>query len=163
MNKLFISDLVDRMGNEWTIQEKDQKGVKELILDMDMEDKFPMVCFEHTEDSDFDVTIEESKFLNDSTYDGSWLVGRNDDEIVFLINLKSAKGKLIIDTFEVNTDYRGMGFGGNVVATIESVAENYYKEISASPFDTYAGSFWNHLDYLEWRDGNLVKPLNAEI
>ena len=64
MNKLFISDLVDRMGNEWTIQEKDQKGVKELILDMDMEDKFPMVCFEHTDDSDFDVTIEVISYFH---------------------------------------------------------------------------------------------------
>ena len=160
MNKLFIDDLVDRMGNELTILETDQKGMKEQIIEMEMEDKFPMICYEHTEDSEFDVSIDESKFLNDTTHDGTWILGKNDDEIIFVINLQAVKSKLIIDAFEVNVDYRGEGFGANVVATVESVAEHYYKEISASPFDVDAGNFWNHMDYLTWTDeGELVKPL----
>lgn len=160
MNKLFIDDLVDRMGNELTILETDQKGMKVLIVEMEMEDKFPMICYEHTEDSEFDVSIDESKFLNDSTHDGTWILGKNDDEIIFVINLQAVKNKLIIDAFEVNVDYRGEGFGSNVIATVESVAEHYYKEISASPFDVDAGNFWNHMDYLTWTDeGELVKPL----
>lgn len=160
MNKLFVDDLVDRMGNELTILETDQKGMKDLIVKMEMEDKFPMVCYEHTEDSEFDVSIDESKFLNDTTHDGTWILGKNDDEIIFVINLQAVKNKLIIDAFEVNVDYRGEGFGANVVATVESVAEHYYKEISASPFDVEAGNFWNHMDYLTWTvEGELVKPL----
>ena len=160
MNKLFIDDLVDRMGNELTILETDQKGMKALIVNMEMEDKFPMICYEHTEDSEFDVSIDESKFLNDTTHDGTWILGKNDDEIIFVINLKAVKSKLIIDAFEVNVDYRGEGFGANVIATVESVAEHYYTEISASPFDVEAGNFWNHMDYLIWTvEGELVKPL----
>ena len=159
MNKQFIDDLVDRMGNEMTIIETNQNGVKSHIHRMEMEDKFPMICYEHTEDSEFDVSIDESKFLNDKTHDGFWILGMNDDEIVFIINLQSSKNKLIIDTFEVNTDYRGEGFGRNVISVIEDIAEHYYGEISASPFDVDAGEFWNHMDYLEWRDGNLIKQL----
>lgn len=160
MNKLFIDDLVDRMGNELTILETDRISAKEQIIEIEMENKFPMICYEHTDDSEFDVSIDESKFLNDSTHDGTWILGTNDDEIVFIINLQAVKNKLVIDAFEVNMDYRGEGFGSNVIATVESVAEHYYKEISASPFDVDAGNFWNRLDYLTWTDeGELVKPL----
>lgn len=159
MNKLFIDDLMDRMGNELTILECDQKCVKETIIDMGMEDKFPMICYEHTEDSDFDVTIDESKFLNDSMHQGSWLIGKNDDDIVFIINLNKYGKRLEIDALEINVDYRGDGFGGNVVDVIESVAENYYNEISVSPFDTDAMNFWNHMDYMEADNGLFIKSL----
>ena len=160
MNKLFIDDIVDRMGNELTILECDQKSVKELIIDMGMEDKFPMICFEHTEDSDFDVSIDESKFLNDSSHNGSWLLGKNDDEIIFLINFKSYGKRLEIDALETNIDYRGEGFGANVVGVVESVAEHYYDEVSVSPFDTDAMNFWNHMDYLEMKDGLFIKSFD---
>lgn len=162
MNLLFLNDLVDRLGNEMTILKTDQKSLKDLICRMDMEDKFPMICHEYTEDSNFEVSINESKFLNDVMHRGTWLVGMNEDEIIFLCNLNAYGMRLDIDTFEVNKDYRGEGLGGSIVSVIESIAEHYYDEISASPFDTDAGTFWVHLDYLEWRDGNLVKPLNSD-
>ena len=162
MNLLFLNDLVDRLGNEMTILKTDQKSLKDLICRMDMEDKFPMICHEYTEDSNFEVSINESKFLNDVMHRGTWLVGMNEDEIIFLCNLNAYGISLDIDTFEVNKDYRGEGLGGSIVSVIESIAEHYYNEISASPFDTDAGTFWVHLDYLEWRDGNLVKPLNSD-
>ena len=162
MNLLFLNDLVDRLGNEMTILKTDQKSLKDLICRMDMEDKFPMICHEYTEDSNFEVSINESKFLNDVMHRGTWLVGMNEDEIIFLCNLNAYGMRLDIDTFEVNKDYRGEGLGGSIVSVIESIAEHYYNEISASPFDTDAGTFWVHLDYLEWRDGNLVKPLSAD-
>ena len=150
------------MGNDLNIINTDQKNLKNLICNMDMEDKFPMVCHEYTEDSNFEVSINETKFLNAKTHRGHWIVGMNDDEIVFICNLNAYGMRLDIDTLEVNKDYRGNGLGGNIVAVIESVAEHYYSEISASPFDTEAGNFWNYMDYLEWRDGNLVKPLNID-
>ena len=163
MNILFLNDLIDRMGNEMNILKMDQKDLKNLICRMDMEDKFPMICHEYTEDSNFEVNINDSIFLNDNLHRGTWLVGMNDDEIIFICNLNTYGTRLDIDTFEVNKDYRGDGLGGNILATIESVAEHYYDEISASPFDTDAGMFWIHMDYLEWRDGHLIKPLNKEI
>ena len=163
MNPLFLNDLVERLGNDLNIIKTDQKSLKDLICRLDMEDKFPMICHEYTEDSNFDVSINDSMFLNGMLHIGNWIAGMNDDEIVFICNLNAYGKRLDIDTLEVNKDYRGEGLGGNIVAVIESVAEHYYNEISASPFDVEAGNFWNHLDYLEWRDGILVKPLNMEI
>ena len=78
MNKLFIDDLVERLEFEFTIQKTNQKGVKSQIIKMEMESKFPMICYEHTEDSEFEVSADESKFLNDNMHDGTWIIGKND-------------------------------------------------------------------------------------
>lgn len=162
MNKLFIDDLISMLENDFTIQKTDQKGVKETLIQMDMVNNFPMVCYEHTDDSNFEESIDESKFLNDSIHSGTWIIGKNDDEVIFVLNINAYGNRLDIDTLEINSDYRGEGLGGNIVSVIESVAEHYYDEISTSPYDTNASNFWNYMDYLEWRDGNLVKPLNVE-
>ena len=161
MNKLFVDDLVERLGYEFddvTVNTQDE--VRKTIVEMKEYDAFPMICYEHTRDSDFDVEISESKFLNDLAHVGTWIIGINEDEIVFLLNLKDrGKSVLEIDTLEVNGEMHGLGIGANVVATIESVAEDYYDKIVVSPFDTDAQNFWRKMEYEEDRNGNFVKKV----
>lgn len=162
MNKLFIDDLVERFEFELdTVLDGSQGGVKSKLIELGECEHFPMVCYEHTNDSSFEVDMSESKFLNDSAHIGTWLMGINEDEIIFVLNLKNkGNSTLEIDALEVRDELRGQGLGANIVAVIESVAEQYYNEIIVSPFDTDAQVFWEKMDY-EWRnDGSLIKKLN---
>jgi hypothetical protein len=61
---------------------------KELVETKEY-DRFPMISYEHTRDSNFDVEISESKFLNDLSHIGTWIMGTNEDELIFMLNLKS--------------------------------------------------------------------------
>ena len=47
----------------------------------------------------------------------------------------------------------------NIVSIIEDTACDYFDYISASPFDTDAKSFWEHIGYIEDVNGNMVKDL----
>lgn len=163
MNTLFLADLVERFGFEMdTIVKGDQKKVKEKLIELGDCDHFPMICYEHTSDSNFDVDITESKFLNDSSHSGTWLMGINDDEIAFIINLKKKSNSILeIDAMEIRDDLRGQGLGANIVAVIESVAEQYFSAICISPFDTDAWNFWERMEYDSWKDGYLIKNLNG--
>jgi len=160
MNKLFIDDLLEKMENlSDTVKVIDQGSLKNIIILYDC-NQFPMICNEYTPDSNFDVDIDESKFLNDRSYNGTWIIGCNDDTIDFLVCLKSYEQMLFIDVLEVNEDMRGQGLGGNIVSIIESVAETYYPTISVSPFDTDAINFWEHMEYYkEENHPNWVKKL----
>ena len=148
MNKLFIDALVERMGYEFDdISVNTQDEVRKTIVEMKEYDAFPMICYEYTNDSNFEVEISESKFLNDLLHEGTWIMGINEDEIVFLLNLKDmGKSILEIDTLEVNSEMRGLGIGANIIATIESVAEDFYDKIVVSPFDTDAQNFWRKME-----------------
>lgn len=161
MNKLFIDALVERMGYEFDdISVNTQDEVRKTIVEMKEYDAFPMVCYEHTNDSNFEVEISESKFLNDLSHEGTWIMGINEDEIVFLLNLKDmGKSILEIDTLEVNDEMRGLGIGANIIATIESVAEDFYDKIVVSPFDTDAQNFWRKMEYDEDKNGIFAKEV----
>lgn len=160
MNNLFIDDLVERLEDEFeSVKVCTQKEVKSLLMEMRMCDKFPMICYEYTEDSGFMTDISESKFLTDSIHSGTWIVCINDDIIECIINLNSYNGNLEIDTMEINEDKRGFGLGSNVVSIVESVAETYYKTMMVSPYDTSAINFWEHMEYSEWRNGYIFKRL----
>lgn len=161
MNKLFIDALVERMGYEFDdISINTQDEVRKTIVEMKEYDAFPMICYEHTNDSNFEVEISESKFLNDLSHEGTWIMGINEDEIVFLLNLKDmGKSILEIDTLEVNDEMRSLGIGANIIATIESVAEDFYDKIVVSPFDTDAQNFWRKMEYDEDKNGIFAKEV----
>ena len=161
MNKFFVDDLLERLETlSDTVNVIDQKSLKNTIILYGCQNQFPMVCNEYTPDSNFDVDIDESKFLNDGCYNNTWIIGYDDDTINFLICLKTYEQILFIDVLEVNDDMRGQGLGGNIVSIIESVAETYYHTISVSPFDTDAINFWEHMEYYnEENHLNWVKRL----
>ena len=163
MNKLFIDDLVERFGFELdTVLDGSQDGVKSKLIELGECEHFPMVCYEHTNDSSFDVDISESNFLNGIAHVGTWIMGLNEDEVIFVLNLKNKNNSVLeIDAFEIRDELRGQGLGANIVAVIESVAEQYYNAICVSPFDTDAENFWVKMGFQEWRgDGYLIKKLN---
>ena len=161
MNKFFVDDLLERLETlSDTVNVIDQKSLKNTIILLGCQNQFPMICYEHTNDSNFDVDMDESKFLNDRNYNGTWIVGCDDDAFNFLICLKTYEQILFIDALEVNEDMRGQGLGGNIVSIIESVAEPYYPTISVSPFDTDAINFWEHMEYYkEENHSNWIKKL----
>lgn len=161
MNKLFIDALVERMEYEFDdISVNTQDEVRKTIVAMKEYDSFPMVCYEHTNDSEIEVEISESKFLNDILHEGTWIVGINEDEIVFILNLKDmGKSILEIDTLEVNDEMRGLGIGTNIITIIESVAEDFYDKIMVSPFDTDSQNFWIKMEYDEDVNGIFAKEV----
>ena len=163
MNILFIYDVVDALSESICVSVTNQKEVK-FILES-KENEFPMICCEYTPDSDIEVLPDESKFLNDESHDGTWIIGSDydeDDKTYFVINFKSEKHTLEIDTFEISKNLRGKGYGAKALDLIESIAEDYYDKIVVSPFDTDAMNFWEHRGYVEDKYGNLVKDFNCE-
>ena len=156
MNLLFINGLLtdlDDLGHNSCVMGQD--GVKSILEDEIDEglDNFPMICYEYTEDSDFEVGIDETKFLNDSAHDGDWIMGGNDEQIEFLVNLKEHGKTLEIDCLEVAKDLRNTGIGRDVVECIEENAREFYDKVIISPFDTEAINFWNHMEYVEGNSG----------
>lgn len=161
MNKFFLDDLTERLNTIFDgVQILDQKSVKGHLVFLDMTRKFPMICNEYTQDSNIDVDIDESKFLNDKSYNGIWILGGSEDTIDFILCLKTYEQILFIDVLEVNSEMRNQGIGGNVVSIIESVAEQYFSAIFVSPFDTDAINFWEHMEYCQEKNCNWIKPLN---
>ena len=119
-----------------------------------------MICYEYTPDSNVEVDPSESKFLNYSSHSVTLLFVFDDDNVVFLLCLKSKPGGVEIDTIEINSDMRNEGFGEKIVCTIETIAyDNLYTYISVSPFDTNAMNFWEHMEYVEDMRGNWTKIL----
>ena len=93
---------------------------------------------------------------NQTMYEYSY----DDDNVVFLLCLKSKPGGVEIDTIEINSDMRGEKIGERIVCTIETIAyDNLYTYISVSPFDTDAMNFWEHMEYIEDMRGNWTKIL----
>ena len=155
MNKLFIDDLVERLEFVLdTVTVNTQDEVRKTLVETKEYDRFPMISYEHTRDSIFEVEISESNFLNDLSHNGTWIMGTNQDDLIFILNLKSKGSVLEIDAFEIRDELRGQGLGSNILSVIESVAEQYYSSIIVSPFDTTAINFWDHMEYEEDKNGN---------
>ena len=167
MNKLFLDELMDQLalGGDLhcVVTKVSQEYLKEYILEDQNYVPFPMVCKEYTNDSKFMVSVDESKFLNSKDYDLTWLIGSDYDGYPsFLLCLDSCENSqfiLFIEVFEVNNFMRGQGMGANVLSILESVAEKYYTHISVSPFDTDAMNFWEHMEYVEGKNGQWIKKL----
>lgn len=166
MNKLFIDDLVERLETVVDVVKVcEQHDILDYIDDYDYKEgcnHFPMICFETSNDNCFNVQTSESKFLYDPMYKGTWIIGIENDTIAFIMCLRNINSLLHIDAFEVNTDMRGQGVGGNVVSVIESISENYFENIAVSPFDTDAMSFWEHMEYEEGNNGYWLKDMKRE-
>lgn len=162
MNTFFIADLVERLGFELdTIVKGTQNTVKSKLLELNEYDRFPMISYEHTNDSNFDVDISESNFLNNISHSGTWIMGINDDEVIFIVNLKNKNNSVLeIDALEIRDELRGQGLGSDIVSVIESVAGQYYTSICVTPFDTDAENFWKCIGYEEWVNDYLIKKLN---
>jgi hypothetical protein len=164
MNKLFLGELMDWLAigsdSHCVVTKVSQEYLKEYILEEQNYVPFPMVCKEYTNDSKFMVSVDESKFLNSKDYDRTWLIGSDYDGYPsFLLCLDSCENNLSIEAFEVNNFMRGKGMGANVLSILESVAEKYYTHISVSPFDTDAMNFWEHMEYVEGKNGQWIKKL----
>lgn len=121
---------------------------------------FPMISFERTTDSNVEVSPKESRFLNDSSHEGNWFIGYDDDDIYFIINLKDDRQTIEIDTFEVNIHKRNMKLGSSVVDAVENAVSGNYDYIEISPFDTDAINFWEHMGYREGNNGYWIKKLD---
>lgn len=111
---------------------------------------FPMVCYEYTPDSPYEVEISESIFLNDSSHDYKWIVGLDSaEEPVFVMCLKDIEksDELEIDVLEVSKEHRNKGVAGNILELVERCASKNYKRTCITPFDTSAMNFWKHNGY----------------
>lgn len=155
MNYLFIKDFESRIEDAgYCIDRISQKDLMDLMSgDKDLADNFPMICYEHTDDSVFESTIHDSTFINDKIHDGDWFIIGNEDEVFCILNLQQRGSILIIDTIEVSIEHRGKGIASDIIYVIESVAEDYYGAIEVSPFDTSAINFWENMDYVEQNNG----------
>lgn len=160
MKNNFIEDIIESFEeNIPEIHLCNQGYVKDILKNECS--NFPMICFEFTQDcSVSDVSIDESKFLNDSTHDGNWIVGKNDDDVCFVLNLKETNGCIEIDAFEVNANMRYSGLGSFVVSVLEYIGKDYYDKIILKPFDMDASIFWNHMGYVEEKNGYWIKKIN---
>lgn len=158
MDYLFIKDFIESIENSgYCVDRLKQRGVKELLADNpDIAKNFPMICCEYTEDSVFESSIHDSKFINDRSHEGDWFVIGDEDEVYCILNLQEHGQYLVIDTIEVNAQMRGKGIGGKIIDIIESVGEEYYNYIEVSPFDTGAINFWESREYVESNNGTWI-------
>ena len=117
-------------------------------------DEFPMITYEYTPDTQFEVSINESKFLNDPVYEGDWLSISN----ICLMKIEIEHDTLIINTFEINENYRNEGFARKIIELLEHVSKTYINTIKIIPFDTNAKDFWEYLGY-ENEDDKLYKRI----
>lgn len=122
-----------------------QKQLRYILKDV--EQNFPMTCFEYTSDDMFEEFSDRSKFLYDEVHDGKWMF--IDD--VCLVCFQDNDDSLIIDVFEVNDRFRGEGFGRKIVECIEKSCEGIYNNIKVVPFDTKAETFWEHMCYTNYK------------
>lgn len=116
--------------------------------------EFPMISYEYTPDTKFEVSVDESKFLNDSIYEGDWLSVSN----ICLMKIEVENDTLTINTFEINENYRNEGFARKIIDVLEHVSKSYLNNIKIIPFDNNAKDFWEHLEYKN-EDDKLYKRI----
>lgn len=144
----FIEDFIENIesGNKFPVKKMTQAELKYFLSENEDEygREFPMICYEHTDDSNDEVSIDETKFLNDKEHDGTWIVGERYGEVAFIVCFKEDDDELEIDAFEVASSERGNRISTYVIDSIEHCAEKYYEAVYISPFDTSAMNFWKH-------------------
>lgn len=134
-----------------------QKEVKDEIF---FDSKFKMLSNEATNDSEFDVDIDDSKFMNDKFYRENWIRVSYGDIIAFACVNTEGMNNLLISAIEVCEDNRGDGFGRMLVEGIESYARSDgFESVVIHSFDTEAEGFWEHIGYLEGNCGKMYKNL----
>lgn len=163
MKRIDVYDLITKIeenfldnGFIFEVTNITQDEVKE---DIRYHDDFKMLANEFTNDSQFSVEIDESKFLNDKNYEKDWFKIFYGDDIIYVC-LRNDEENVEISAIEVNKNYRGDGFGKIVVEAIENYATNQkFKGVKVYSFDTEAESFWNHLGYFDNGNGYLYKEV----
>lgn len=161
----FLDDLIGCLerGNYKT-KKMNQMELK-VFLDDNLDEyggEFPMICYEHTDDSPEEVGFDESKFLNDKEHEGTWIVGEKFGEVAFIMNIKEDEGELEIDTFEVANSERGNKISTFVIDYVEYCAAKYFDSVYISPFDTSAMNFWKHQGYKNTYGGYMVKTFEDD-
>ena len=133
-----------------------QREVKDEIF---FDSKFKMLSNESTKDSEFDVDIDDSKFMNDTFYRENWVRVSYGDTIAFAC-VNVSNDNLLISAIEVNEDNRGDGFGRMLVEGIEryGISEGFEK-IVLSSFDNESESFWEHMGYTNSDCGRMYKNI----
>ena len=68
MNKLFIDRLIEELEivTSTNVYVCTQKTILKTLDDNGCREKFPMICYEYTPDSNVEVDPSECTFLNDS-------------------------------------------------------------------------------------------------
>lgn len=162
MNRYFIEDLSSAFEEvSFDIGVYRQDEISGILESEGLCDKFPMICYEYTEESDFECDMSESKFLNDSVHEGTWIVGYGEYGIMFVMCIKDRKRMLDINVLEVNMDERGNGVGTLVAKTVEDVACSYYDSLWVSPYDSNAEKFWKKMGFSDSMYGFLIKKIDG--
>lgn len=159
----MIEDIIDNFQTEVEnmnlyCEYVDYSLVRDLLVDCC--DDFPMTCFEYTPDSDFTVDIMESKFLNDESHDGNWLIIHNNDDTIGVLNIKEHDKIIEVDVFEINVKYRKNGYGKQFINILENVSKEYFDMITLVPFDSSSTDFWEYMNYKDngydgWFEKNI--------
>ena len=159
----FLNYLQEVLETDYQLESEilSQNEVKEILKDYSEE--FPMICHEYTPDSQFEVSIDESKFLNDESHDdGKWLFISNIGVVNLVIeeDFNFRCEVLDIDVFEINENYRDGGFARKIISAIEHCSKNYFERIKVIPFDTNANNFWKHLEYEDENNNDVLYKEN---
>ena len=134
-----------------------QQELKYLLKE-EYPDDFPMVSYEYTDESNFEVSIDESKFLNDETHGGDWIMFSNICvmRLEFEIDPNFHTYTVDIDAFEINENYRNSGYARKIIEVLEHVLKKHgYVMIKVIPYDNNARDFWEHLGYID-ENGNDI-------
>lgn len=162
MNKnYFLSDF-QRFLDEFCEYDSEILTQRQIRNELRNIKEFPMICFEYSDDSIFESTIWDSKFLNDESYDGVWLSIEDVCLICFNKNSFDVKSReIILDVFEINENYRNRGYAHDILETLEFCVKKYNCDyIKVSPYDSMSESFWRHMGYNElFNNNNLVKKI----
>ena len=151
--KIDLIDLVREIENGFQnrgcaffVQVLSQREVKEELL---LNGSFDMLTNEKTDDTIFSVEINESRFLNDNSYDKTWVKVYLGD-IISYVCVDTVGDNLSILAIEVSRFYRNYGFGKTLVRSIEKFANRSgFNCIEVSPFDENSRKFWEYLGYEE--------------
>lgn len=157
---MYLTDeLVRSLERKFEIKVMSQCELREFLDENIAEygKEFPMICYEHTDDSNIEVGFDESKFLNDKAHEGTWIVGFNYSEAIFIMCLKDDENELCIDALEVANSERLNKIAEYVLDDVEYVASKYFDGVYISPFDTSAMNFWEHMGYKEDYGGYYTK------
>lgn len=151
MEKTFMNN-----GFLFDITSVTQEDVK---YELTFNSGFGMIVNETSKDSDFDVDIDESKFLNDIFYKENWIKITFGDVIAFVC-INTEGDNLLISALEINRFYKNQGFGKIIVEAIERYSKEYgFERIVLHPFDTESESFWEHMGYTNSNCGRMYKNI----
>lgn len=166
VQSFFIQNLIDEIesGSAYC-KVVSQEELKEYLINTGECDNFPMISYEYTEDSNIDVGIDESKFLNDKEYTkGVWIQIFNEntgeDSAILHIVENNHIRDIKISVMEVSTQERGNGLGSKIIDAIIDSATERFETISCSPFDTNAMNFWSSMDFMVTDNYNYIYKLD---